>query len=235
MILVINITKKFKKFTALNDINLSFEQGNIYGLIGKNGAGKTTLLKIIAGLIKPSQGDVTFDAPTDIGLLIESPGIFHNMSAYENIRLKALACGIKQSKEEIYSLLKFVGLGGAEKKRSGKFSLGMKQRLGLALALIGNPKLLILDEPTNGLDPGGILEFRNLLLNLNQKYGTTMIISSHILDELSKVATHYVIMNDGKILVNSTKEEFQSLSNGLPLDEFYVQLIGGDNAFGNQI
>lgn len=233
MITVINITKKFKKFTALNDVNLTFEQGNIYGLIGKNGAGKTTLLKIIGGLAAPTQGEVVFDRPTDIGLLIESPGIFPNMSAFENIRLKALACGMKQSPEEIRSLLNLVGLGGVERKHSGKFSLGMKQRLGLALALIGNPQLLILDEPTNGLDPSGIFEFRNLLLNMNKKFGTTMIISSHILDELAKVATHFIIMDKGKILVNSTKSEFEAMNNGMSLDEFYIRSIGDDYAFYN--
>ena len=196
-----NLTKRFKKQTAVNGVSLNIPTGQVYGLLGPNGAGKSTTLKMITGILKPTDGDIDFDgkpwnrdALGDIGALIENPPIYENLSARENLKVRALLLGVGD--ERIDEVLKTVSLENTGKKRAGQFSLGMKQRLGIAMALLGSPKLLILDEPTNGLDPIGIEELRELIRSF-PKQGITVILSSHILSEVQLIADHVGIISDG--------------------------------------
>lgn len=209
------LTKTYGKHNAADQISINVRQGDIYGLIGRNGAGKTTLLKMISGLAAPSKGDFTLfgfngkeksQVMHRIGTLIEAPGIYPDLSAAENLRLKCIAMGVRD-KTVIPKILETVGLADTGKKRAGKFSLGMKQRLGIALALVGEPDLVILDEPINGLDPQGIAEVRETIEKLNKQQGITFIISSHILEELSKIATNYAIIHNGALVQELTREE----------------------------
>ncbi|HHW71457.1 MAG TPA: ABC transporter ATP-binding protein [Clostridiales bacterium] len=210
-----NLTKVYGTTRALSRINIEVKQGEIYGLIGQNGAGKTTLLKMISGLGFPTEGAVYLfgeNASTNgsllerIGVLIEVPGLYPDLRPYDNLKLKYIAYGMN-TKEYTQSILEQVGLAGVEKKKVKKLSLGMKQRLGIALALIGEPDLLLLDEPINGLDPQGIIEIRDMLLKLNKEKGVTIIISSHILEELSKIATRFGIIHEGELVEEINKEE----------------------------
>ncbi|MCR4691128.1 MAG: lantibiotic protection ABC transporter ATP-binding protein [Lachnospiraceae bacterium] len=196
-----NLTKKFKKQTAVNGVSLNIPKGQVYGLLGPNGAGKSTTLKMITGILKPTEGQISFDgkewnrdALSEIGALIENPPIYENLSARENLKVRALLLGV--SDERIDEVLRIVSLENAGKKKAGQFSLGMKQRLGIAMALLGNPKLLILDEPTNGLDPIGIEELRELIRSF-PKQGITVILSSHILSEVQQIADHVGIISEG--------------------------------------
>lgn len=202
------LSKVYKNKKALDNVSIHVPKGSIYGLIGKNGAGKTTFLKIVSNLAAASSGEYKlFGKPSKeikndslkIGTLIESPGILPKFTARQNMQVKCTAMGIKD-KKVITDLLQLVGLGDVGKKKAGNFSLGMKQRLGMAMALIGSPELVILDEPINGLDPQGIIEVRNIISKLNKEKGITFIISSHILEELSKIATDYGIIDNGKLL-----------------------------------
>ncbi len=197
-----DLTKKFSKKLALNKVNMTVQRGDIYGFIGANGAGKTTLMRIALSLAFPTDGRVELfggesfkTAGLRIGSLIESPAFYPNLSAKDN--LLAFGSLVNADKSQADELIELVGLADAGKKRAGSFSLGMKQRLGLAVALLGKPELVILDEPVNGLDPSGIRDVRDLILKYNQEYGTTFLISSHLLDELSKMATRYGILNNG--------------------------------------
>ena len=210
-----NITKQYGRHKAVNSVNINIRQGDIYGLIGRNGAGKTTLLKMISGLAKPTGGGFSIFGEqgrkaelymSRIGTLIEAPGVYPGMTAGENLKLKCLAMGVRK-KGVIGELLDIVGLGNTGRKKVKNFSLGMKQRLGIALALVGDPDIVILDEPINGLDPQGIAEVRETLSLLNRERNITFIISSHILEELSKIATNYGIINDGMLLKEMTREE----------------------------
>ncbi|WP_242972517.1 ATP-binding cassette domain-containing protein [Lachnoclostridium sp. An169] len=210
-----SLTKQYGRHKAVNSVNIHIRQGDIYGLIGRNGAGKTTLLRLISGLASPTEGDFTlFGARgkeacrylSRVGTLIESPGVYPNMSAADNLRLKCLAMGVRR-KNEVEELLHIAGLADTGKKKVKNFSLGMKQRLGIALALVGDPDLVVLDEPINGLDPQGIAEIRDTLSCLNRERNITLIISSHILEELSKIATRYGIIHDGVLLQELTREE----------------------------
>ena len=210
-----NLTKIYGKQRAVDKVNIHIRKGDIYGLIGKNGAGKTTILRMIGGLAKVSEGEYSLYGYTGsdikkvqsrVGILIEEPGVYANMSAYENLKLKCIAAGVKD-KGIINEILATVGLSGVGKKRVKNFSLGMKQRLGIALALVGNPDLVILDEPINGLDPQGIAEIRETIERLNREKGITFIISSHILEELSKIATNYGIIHKGVLVKELTKEQ----------------------------
>ncbi len=195
------LTKKYGEKIAVNQMCAHVKKGDIYGLIGKNGAGKTTLMKLILGLAVPNAGEISLFGSSDlnagrkkIGSLIEAPALFKNESAFEN--MKRFAYLSPTTDDEIKRLLDFVGIGNTGNKKVGSFSLGMKQRLGIAIALLGSPELLVLDEPINGLDPAGIKEVRDLIVDLNRK-GITFMISSHILDELGKIATTFGIANDG--------------------------------------
>lgn len=212
------LTKRFKSNVAVEKVDFQIERGDIFGLIGQNGAGKSTLLKMIGGLMYPTAGDIhLFDRTVEgnhpyferMGLLIEDAGLFPSYSAYENLDLIAISYGLKDRKNHIYDLLDLVGLERTNKKKVRNFSMGMKQRLGIAAALLGSPDVLILDEPINGLDPQGISDIRQLILKLNQS-GMTIILSSHILEELSKVATKYAILHEGKIMEINTKDELLS-------------------------
>ena len=209
-----NLTKKFPNKLAVDHVNIHVQKGDIYGLIGKNGAGKTTTMKMILGILFPTEGEMSLFGEKDlnkdrkrIGSLIEAPGLYKNCTAFENMKRFSLLYG--GSDEEINELLEFVGLANTGTMKAGNFSLGMKQRLGLALSLLGNPEILILDEPVNGLDPAGIKEIRDIILKLNKEKGVTFVISSHLLDELGKIATRYGILNDGKLVDEVSAEELQ--------------------------
>lgn len=211
-----NLYKKYKEDFALINVNLEIKKGEIYGFIGQNGAGKTTLLRIATGLAFPSKGTVELFGESSeegltqsikrIGAVIESPAIFPNMSAYENLELHRLQKGIPD-KKSIDKTLELVGLQNTGRKKSVNFSLGMKQRLGIAIALLSDPEFLILDEPTNGLDPMGIVELRELIKKLNREKEMTVLISSHILSELHQLATRYGIIHKGKLLGQITAVE----------------------------
>lgn len=211
------LTKRYKSKTAVRNADLKIYRGEIVGIIGKNGAGKSTLLKMIAGLIYPTSGELHFfnrAAAGDqsfferMGVLIEDAGLYPNASAYENLKLLAIAYGLRDKDREIEKLLQLVGLDSKNSAKVKSYSMGMKQRLGIAVALLGSPDVLILDEPINGLDPQGIVEIRQLILELNQT-GLTILISSHILEELSKIATRYVIIHQGEFVQVISKEELQ--------------------------
>ncbi len=210
------LTKKYGGQTSLDHVNMTIEQGDIYGLIGRNGAGKTTLIRTITGLAAPSEGEIELFSQKGaveinrhrrrIGSIIETPSLYPAYTAYQNMKVRQLTLGTPE-KERIAQILKTVGLADAGKKKVKHFSLGMKQRLGLGLALLSNPDFLILDEPTNGLDPEGIREIRRLLQDLNQNYNMTVLISSHILGELSKIATRYGVIHNGVLIDEFTHNE----------------------------
>lgn len=207
-----NLTKRFGDKVAVNQVNMHIERGDIYGFIGKNGAGKTSTMKLLLGMTYPTSGDIELfgskqleEERTKIGSLIEAPGIYKNCTAYENLKRFSLAFGCKNS--NIKEILEIVGLQNTGKKKAGAFSLGMRQRLGIAIALLGNPELLILDEPINGLDPAGIKEIRDLIMRLNTERKITVLISSHLLDELSKIVTRYGIVNNGSLVEEITSNE----------------------------
>lgn len=202
------LSKSFRGINAVHDLNLTVPEGSIYGFIGENGSGKSTTQKLICGLLIPQGGEIhLFDKPhtyADIrsymGVLIENPGCFPNSSVYDNLMMQALNLGIKNPKDEVKRVLEIVSMGGASGRKFKECSLGMKQRLGVAQALLGHPRLMILDEPINGLDADGMRIVRETLIELNRKEGVTIMISSHILDELSKVATHYGIIRRGALI-----------------------------------
>ena len=203
-----NLTKTYGDKVAAGNINIHIREGEIYGLIGRNGAGKTTIMRMISGLSSPTSGTYTYhgDKSFGVGVLIESPGIYANRSAFDNLKIKCIALNCYK-KEYVNELLEIVGLSDTGKKNVGSFSLGMRQRLGIALALVGDPKMIVLDEPINGLDPQGIAEVRETLEQLRDKKGNTMMISSHILDELGKLADSYGIINNGELIDEFTNEE----------------------------
>lgn len=225
-----DISKKRGQTEILNHLNMTVYQKDIYGFIGQNGAGKSTTMKIIMSLIKETQGQLElFDSLDNqinrsrIGAIIENPAFYPYMTAYENLKYYIQYKGIVEI-NSIEKVLKMVGLENARKKKYKNYSLGMKQRLGLALALINHPDLLILDEPLNGLDPQGIVELREILSHLNKKYGITMLISSHILDELEMIATRYGFIHQGQMIEEITAEKLQEkLKKYISLD---VENIG---------
>lgn len=210
-----NITKRFGKHLALDNVDLTVNKGDIYGLIGRNGAGKTTIMKIVCGLIQQSSGSVTLlgSSPSDmktltrIGAVIEAPVAYKDLDARENMKI---ACSLKGINDTslIEETLKLVNLTDTGKKKFKQFSLGMKQRLGIAMALVSQPDFLILDEPINGLDPIAIIEFRDILLQINQSYNTTILISSHILTELYQVSTRFGFIHNGKMIEEVSKDDF---------------------------
>lgn len=212
------LTKKYGKFTAASKINIEIEKGSIYGLIGQNGAGKTTILRMLSGLARPTSGEIIIDGVSAqdkkmrIGALIEEPGVFPHLSASENLHLKAITMGVENTRKE-KELLELVGLGTVGKKPVKGFSLGMRQRLGIALALVGDPQIVLLDEPINGLDPQGIIEIRELILKLNRDRGLTIIISSHLLEELSRMATSYGFIAHGRLVAQFSQEDLQARSS----------------------
>lgn len=212
-----NVTKKYGKFVALNSASLSVGRGEICGLIGENGAGKSTLIRIINGLTLPTSGELAIfghTKPEDIrcsrsriGYMPDANASYPNLSASDNLLVRCMEWGVPRANAE--GILRLVGLEGAGKKRAGSFSMGMKRRLDLAIALLGDPEFLILDEPTNGLDPMGIVEVRNMLFDINRRLGKTILISSHNLEELHKLATRYEFISHGRILRSVTAAELE--------------------------
>ena len=220
-----NLSKRYKKQWALKDVNIHISKGDIYGFVGGNGSGKTTVIRLVTGLISATEGGVALfgvrnDDPAileqrkKVGAIVETPSIYLNMSAAVNLRLQSSILGIVDDVEEkIKDVLAEVGLSAVyeDKKKASNFSLGMRQRLGIAMAMAGNPDFLVLDEPTNGLDPQGIIDMRELILKLNREYHITVLISSHILDELSRLATHYGIIDNGCMVKELNSDELESL------------------------
>ena len=242
-----NLTKKFSNKAVVDKVSMHVRKGDIYGFIGKNGAGKTTTMKMILGLLNVTEGEIKINGSNNldkerskIGSLIENAGLYKNATAFENMKRFSILYG--GSDTEIKEILEFVGLAQTGSKKAGQFSLGMKQRLGIAIALLGNPEILILDEPINGLDPQGIKEIRDLIIKLNKERGVTFLISSHILDELAKITTRYGIINSGelveeidakellnrskknlKITVNDINKSLELLKNNNFLNEYEVK------------
>ena len=217
-----NLTKTYGSKDAVKDVNIHIREGEIYGLIGRNGAGKTTIMRMLSGLSVPTSGSYELNTDGGVGVLIEAPGIYPKLSAYENLKIKAIALGC-YSDEYIKNLLVTVGLENTGKKAAGSFSLGMRQRLGIGLALVGNPKIIILDEPINGLDPQGIVEVRHTLEKLKNESKITIMISSHILDELGKLADSYGIIHAGEIVDEFSLDELHTRCGQ------YVSISTGDN------
>ena len=227
------LSKAYGGRRGVSDFDMTVAAGDIYGFVGKNGAGKSTVMKMICGVAAPSGGEVVLfggalegsgagSAPSDtgvgdlvagsaairrIGVLIEEPGLLPNLSAYRNLMAKALAWGIVDAPARCEEVLRLVGLAGVGKRKVRGFSLGMKQRLGLALALLGNPDVLLLDEPFNGLDPEATRAMRNLIVRLNQTLGITVVVSSHVLDQLDRMATRYGVIADGRLVRQMSAEE----------------------------
>ena len=209
------LTKKYGNKIVLNNVNLGIKKGDIYGFIGPNGAGKTTAMKAILDLVTPSEGAIelfgmprTSGSLNRVGSLIEAPGLYTACTAYENMKRFSIICG--GTDEDIRFYLRMVGLEGVGNKKVGAFSLGMKQRLGIAIALLGNPELLILDEPVNGLDPMGMRDVRDIIQFINKERGVTFFISSHLLGELEKVSNVYGIINCGMLLEEISAEELEA-------------------------
>lgn len=215
MLRTTDLSKSFKGQKAVNKVSLNIEKGRIYGLLGPNGAGKSTTLKMITGILKATSGDMYFegkpwsrDVLSDIGALIENPPIYDNLSARDNLKVRSLLLGVEEKR--IDEVLQIVSLANTGKKKVGQFSLGMKQRLGIAMALLNRPKLLILDEPTNGLDPIGIEELRKLIRSFSEQ-GMTVILSSHILSEVQLIADHIGIISDGVLGYEGALDQSQDL------------------------
>jgi len=213
-----NLTKEFKKFSAVSDLNMNIKQGEIYGFLGENGAGKTTTIRMIMGLMKETSGEIELfsekplrknrDIYKRIGSIIEYPGFYPNLTAKENLEIHRRMMGV-QDKDSIINSLKITGIQEAKDKKVKEFSLGMKQRLGIARAILHHPEFLILDEPVNGLDPSGIKEIRELILDLCHNQGITFLISSHILSEIQQMATKIGIIHKGKLLEEIEYDELQ--------------------------
>ncbi len=215
-----NLCKQYGHFKALGGLSMHVPQGAIYGFVGKNGAGKTTLIRLICGLQRPTSGSYRLygqDAQSReiqrarrrMGAVVETPSVYQDMTAVENLRQQYRILG-RPSEDGIEELLQLVGLGDTGKKKAKNFSLGMRQRLGIAVALAGDPDFLVLDEPVNGLDPQGIVEIRELILRLNRERNITVLISSHILDELSRLATHYGFIDGGQIVREISAEDLEA-------------------------
>ena len=231
-----NLTKRYRDFQALGGLSMHVEKGAIYGFVGRNGAGKTTLIRLICGLQKPTEGSYTLygrNSERDdlrgvrrrMGAVVETPSIYGHLSAEDNLKEQYRVLG-KPSFDGIRELLDLVGLLETGKKKARHFSLGMKQRLGIAVALAGNPDFLVLDEPINGLDPQGIIEIRELILKLNRERKITFLISSHILDELSRIATHYGFIDDGRLMREiSAKELEQSCRKCMHMEVSDIQAL----------
>lgn len=218
-----DLCKTFKKQKAVNNVSLVIEENSLYGLLGPNGAGKSTLLKMLTGMLRPTSGQILFEGHpwqrkdlNDIGALIESPPLYENLTANENLKVRTTVLGVPSSR--IDEVLKMVDLTDTGSKRAGQFSMGMKQRLGIAIALLNQPKILILDEPTNGLDPIGIQELRELIRSFPEQ-GITVILSSHILSEVEQIVDHIGIISNGILGYQDATTQEQNL------EELFMQVI----------
>lgn len=228
MIETMNVSKKFKKAYAVRELSMSVRKNSVYGLLGPNGAGKSTLLKMITGIIRPTCGEIRFNKHPwtrkdllNIGSLIESPPLYENLTAYENLKVRATLLGIPA--ENCDEMLQKMDLSDTKNKKTSDFSLGMKQRLGIALALLNNPQLLILDEPTNGLDPFGIEELRKMIREFAES-GITVIISSHILSEVQQVADDIGIIYRGTLLYQDKIDASENL------EQLFMDIIRKERA-----
>lgn len=239
ILVVRNLTKRYKDSYALHGLNMQIPKGAIYGLIGKNGAGKTTLIRLICGLQQPTEGEYILNGIANtsneidlirrkMGAFVETPSIYLDMTAKENILMQMRLQGCQNdSADEILSLL---GLEDTGKKKAKTFSLGMRQRLGIAISLVGNPEFVILDEPVNGLDPQGIRDIRVLLQKLNAENNVTFLVSSHNLGELSKLATHYGFIDKGCMIKEITAKELnqECQTRHESLEDYFLRLVGGE-------
>jgi len=242
VLLTENVTKRYGDTCAVNRVSMTVNHGDIYGFIGVNGAGKTTFMRMVCGLVLPGEGSLSLfgakgekdlqKARKKLGALIEHPAFYPNMTALENLEIQSRYLEIdfgEKKKETMKELLELVGLGDVGRKKAGKFSMGMKQRLGLAIALIGNPEFLILDEPSVGLDPIGVVELRELLLKLNRERGMTIFFSSHNLSEMSQLATRYGFLHKGSLVKELTAEEMERecTVREKSLETYFVDLVAG--------
>jgi ABC-type multidrug transport system ATPase subunit len=232
---VTNLTKQFKNLTAVNHLSFSVHEGDVYGFLGQNGAGKSTSIRMMLTLIEPTEGNIEIfgmdlakhrrEILRNIGAVIEKPDVYKYLSAYENLQLFARLSGIKPTRKLLMDQLEMVGLAQRADDKVKTFSQGMKQRLGIGIALVHNPKLIILDEPTNGLDPQGIADIRNLILHLSREMNKTVIVSSHLLSEIEQIATRVLIIDKGKKLVEGNASELLDPSQTI------VELQTMDNVF----
>ena len=231
MLKITNLNKKYKNVSAVEDFNLEIENGHIYGVVGPNGAGKTTFFKMMAGLAAPASGEITVSTGEPLekyrekmSFMIESPYLYDSMTAFEKMKIIG---GIKGVTDEnkMRNLLELVKLDGTGKKKVKEFSLGMRQRLGIACALVSNPEVLVLDEPMNGVDPEGIVALREMLLKLCKDKNITLLVSSHILGELFQLATDFIFIKEGRILKVIDKNTLEDTGDNL--EEFYVKEIIG--------
>ena len=215
-----SLKKNYGHYKALNGLTMSVPKGSIYGFVGKNGAGKTTLIRLVCGLQKPSSGEYSIygisnkqkeitKARRRVGAVVETPSIYLDMTAEDNLKVQYRVLGLPTF-EGIPDVLKMVGLENTGKKKAKDFSLGMRQRLGIAVAIVGDPDFLVLDEPINGLDPQGIVEIREIILKLNREYGITVLISSHILNELSRLATYFGFIDNGQMVKEISASELEA-------------------------
>ena len=242
MIVTNQLTKKYRCFTAVNDVNLRIQKGHIYGLLGPNGAGKSTVMKMLLGLVKPTRGSFQVNGMTmprdrarilsNTGSLIEAPAFYGNLTGYENLDIVRKILGLPQS--SIDEALDLVRLTEYKDRLAKQYSLGMKQRLGLASAMLGNPPILILDEPTNGLDPTGMHEIRNLIRSLPKRFGSTVLISSHILSELELMVDDVGVLNHGRLLFQGTMKELKGLGHAKGygnerLEDMFLSMVEADN------
>lgn len=232
------LTKQFKNLTAVQDLSFSVNEGDVYGFLGQNGAGKSTTIRMLATLITPTAGEIDIfglklethrnEILREVGAVIEKPDVYKYLSAYENLKLFARLSGVKISSDKLMQQLDQVGLASRAKDRVKTFSQGMKQRLGIAIALVHDPKLIILDEPTNGLDPQGIADIRNLILHLSRDQKKTLIVSSHLLSEIEQVATRVLIIDKGKKIIEGNAAELFDPAQTI------VELQTFDNAYALQ-
>ena len=242
MIVTNQLTKKYRCFTAVNDVNLRIQKGHIYGLLGPNGAGKSTVMKMLLGLVKPTRGSFQVNGMTmprdrarilsNTGSLIETPAFYGNLTGYENLDIVRKILGLPQS--SIDEALDLVRLTEYKDRLAKQYSLGMKQRLGLASAMLGNPPILILDEPTNGLDPTGMHEIRNLIRSLPKRFGSTVLISSHILSEVELMVDDVGVLNHGRLLFQGTMKELKGLAHAKGygnerLEDMFLSMVEADN------
>lgn len=242
IIKVEGLTKKFNQFTAVNNLSFTVQEGDVYGFLGQNGAGKSTTIRMLLTLIAPTSGNISlFGMPLQthrneilkqVGAVIEKPDVYKYLSAYENLKLFAKLSGIQVTHQQLMHQLEVVGLAARAKDSVKTFSQGMKQRLGIGIALIHNPKLIVLDEPTNGLDPQGIADIRNLILHLSKEQGKTIVVSSHLLSEIEQVATRVLIIDKGKKIIEDsaaalfdptqTVVEIETLNNAYTIEQLFA-------------